>query len=190
MDNLEKFLQLDGINDEFEDQIASNQQHQQRIVNNNQTVNNQQQRQGINQVQTYLKVNAPVVINHELLASYGVQLNNQQQYVSNNNNNNNNAITMSQPISLHSSPITNNETNDKYKIFTKSVQGSPSNQTINFINTNNNIGNNKAVIISNNSNNNEIKTIPISFNSIQTAAQSKTFWFSHFFESNITQNYF
>jgi hypothetical protein len=154
------------------------QQQQQRIINNNQSLNNQQQKQSTNQVQTYLKVNAPVVINHELLASYGVQLNNQQQYVSNNNNNNNNAITMSQPISLNSSPTINNETNEKYKIYAKNLQSSPSNQSISFVNTNNNNNNsnNKAVIISNSSNN-EIKAIPISLNSIQTAAQGKLFLF-------------
>ena len=88
--NLEKFLQLDGTNDEVEKLITRMEtsgdnknvphqappQQQPVVVHQRSQARNSQSQHN---VQSYLKLNSPVVLNHELLASYGVSLNGQQQ---------------------------------------------------------------------------------------------------------------
>ncbi len=78
--SMDKFLQLDGTNDEVEKIIAASadQKHQQPHVIQQQLPRSQVRNSPAN-VQSYLKLNSPVVLNHELLASYGVSLNGSQQ---------------------------------------------------------------------------------------------------------------
>jgi len=79
---MDKFLQLDGTNDEVEKIIAASSDQKQQPQQSH-TIQQQQPRSQVRSspanVQSYLKLNSPVVLNHELLASYGVSLNGSQQ---------------------------------------------------------------------------------------------------------------
>ena len=61
-------------------------------------------------VQSYLKLSTPVVLNHELLASYGVSINN--------NNNNNNSSNGQQPIIVNESKVPSSSAYQKSQMAT------------------------------------------------------------------------
>ena len=76
VEGADKFLQLDGTVDDLDTGEAAKNMEPQVLSQPTPFQHRPAPRQSPQSVHTYLKLNSPVVLNHELLASYGVSINN------------------------------------------------------------------------------------------------------------------